>query len=608
MSWWACVAASCFLHLLAACSANAPAGNTASSATSAAAVRSASAPASAPAAAQHQVFDDAPTPALAELAAATGVPPEVTAALARARLPIEQVALLVAPADGGAPLVNLNTGTALNPASVMKLVTTAAALDVLGAAYTWRTPVWADGSLQHDTLRGNLYIQGQGDPKLVVERLWLLLQQIRQAGIQHIEGDLVLDNTAFALPPHEAGAFDGEPLRPYNAAPDALLVNFKALVLNFTPDPAQGVARVGLTPPLAGVTVTPTLPLSNSDCGAWHNKLGAAVGSSRTISFSGHYPSACGSKSWALAYAAPDEFAARAIAGMWLQLGGRITGQVRFAPVPEALRQRPPLAEAVSPALTEVIRDINKYSNNVMASQVFLSMGLHATGRGSYDSANATVQQWWRSRLGDAPPPTISNGSGLSRTDRISASSMGAMLQAMWKSPSMSEFVSSMPIAGIDGTLRRSRVRQPGSSHLKTGTLNNASALAGYVLANNGKHYVLVAMANGAGAAAARPAFEALVDWTMERPADAPAASTAALPAPAAAFAPAGDGAVPSITPDMPAHPADAAHTSDAGSASPSTSRALTPAEQDPFATAFPGAYAPQAVVPGGASAGGAGH
>lgn len=576
-------------------------------------MRSASAPASATATTQHQVFDDAPTPALAELAAATGVPPEVTAALARARLPMEQVALLVAPADGGAPLVNLNTGTALNPASVMKLVTTAAALDVLGAAYTWRTPVWADGNLHNETLRGNLYIQGQGDPKLVVERLWLLLQQVRQAGIQTIEGDLVLDNTAFALPPHEAGAFDGEPLRPYNAAPDALLVNFKALVLNFTPDPAQGVARVGLTPPLAGVTVTPALPLSNSDCGAWHNKLGAAVGNSRTISFTGHYPTACGSKSWALAYAAPDEFAARAIAGMWLQLGGRITGQVRFAPVPEALRQRPPLAEAVSPALTEVIRDINKYSNNVMASQVFLSMGLHATGRGSYDSATATVQQWWRSRLGDAPPPTISNGSGLSRTDRISASSMGAMLQAMWKSPSMSEFVSSMPIAGIDGTLRRSRVRQPGSSHLKTGTLNNASALAGYVLANNGKHYVLVAMANGAGASAARPAFEALVDWTMELPADAPAAPATT---PAAAFAPASDWATSGTATGTPAYSADAANTSpsggDAGSAgtgaSPTSSHALTPAEQDPFATALPGAYAPQVTMPGGASDGGAGY
>ena len=529
---------------------SAPASAPASSASQAA---SAGAVASA---AVSQVFDDAPTPELAALAAATGIPPDVTAALARSRLAPEQITLLVAPADRGTPLVNVNSGQLMNPASVMKLVTTAAALDVLGAAYTWRTPVWADGTLRDGTLQGNLYVQGQGDPKLVVERLWLLLQQVRQAGIRNIEGDLVLDNTAFSLPPHEAGAFDGEPLRPYNASPDALLVNFKSLVLNFTPDPTQGPARVGMTPPLAGVEVTPTLPLSDADCGVWQNKVGAALGNSRAITFGGSYPASCGSKSWALAYAAPEEFAARAIAGMWLSMGGNITGQVRFAPVPPAVRQRGVLAESISPPLTEMIRDINKYSNNVMASQVFLTMGLHTRGTGSYDSANAAMQQWWRTRLGDTPPPVISNGSGLSRTDRISASSLGAMLQAMWRSPSMSEFVSSMPIAGIDGTLRRSRVRQPGSSHLKTGTLNNASALAGYVLANNGKHYVLVAMANGPGAPGARPAFEALVDWTMELAAETPAAA----PTPAAGVA-----------------------------ADPASSSVV----QDPFAAAFPGAYAP---------------
>ena len=469
--------------------------------------------------ASAQAFDDAPTPELAAISAATGVPPSVTAALARARISPSQVSLLVAPADGGAPLVNLHTGTPMNPASAMKLVTTAAALDILGTTYTWRTPVWVDGSLRDGTLRGNLYIQGQGDPKLVVERLWLLLQQVRQAGVHTIDGDLVLDNSAFDLPTHDTTAFDGEPLRPYNAAPDALLVNFKALTLQFTPDAGLGVARVGMTPPLAGVHFLPTLPLSDdgSDCRSWQSSVKADFSDSRAITFAGSYPAHCGNRSWTLAFAAPAEFSARAISGMWLELGGGISGQVRFAPVPQSIRQRPPLAESLSPTLAEIIRDINKHSNNVMASQLFLTLGLQTTGSGSYESAHAAVQQWWRTRLGDTPPPQLINGSGLSRTARISASSLGAMLQAMWKSPVMPEFMASMPLAGIDGTLRRSRVRQPGSAHLKTGTLNDASALAGYVLANNGKHYVLVAMANGPGAPAARPAFEALADWTMEQ-------------------------------------------------------------------------------------------
>ena len=478
------------------------------------------------------------------MAAAAGVPPPVMAALARTHITPSQVSLLVAPADGGTPLVNLHTGTPMNPASVMKLVTTAAALDILGAPYIWRTPVWADGSLRDGTLRGNLYIRGQGDPKLVVERLWLLLQQVRQAGVHTIDGDLVLDNTAFDLPAHDAAAFDGEPLRPYNAAPDALLVNFKALTLQFTPDTGLGMARVGMSPPLAGVHFPQTLPLSDNgaDCSSWQNSVKANFGDSRAISFAGNYPAHCGNRNWTLAYAAPAEFSARAITGLWLELGGSISGQVRFAPVPQSIRQRPPLAESLSPTLAEMIRDINKYSNNVMASQLFLTLGLHTTGSGNYESAHAAVQQWWRTRLGDAPPPQQINGSGLSRTARISASSLGAMLQAMWKSPVMPEFVSSMPVAGIDGTLRRSRVRQPGSAHLKTGTLDDASALAGYVLANNGRHYVLVAMANGSGAPAARPAFEALVDWTMEHSEDparpGPALSMPSHTSPAPASSP----------------------------------------------------------------------
>ena len=508
-----------------AVSSAASAASASASAAASAAVDAASAPAS-----QPVVFDDAPTPELAELAAATGIPAAVTEALARSRIPISQISLLVVPADGGVPLVNLHSQRPMNPASVMKLVTTAAALDVLGAAYTWRTPVWAEGAVRDGVLRGNLYIQGRGDPKLVVERLWLLLQQVRQAGVESIEGDLVLDNSAFELPPHNAARFDGEPLRPYNAAPDALLVNFKSFQLTFTPDSFARVARVNITPPLAGVQVASSLPLSDGVCGAWQEQVGAKLGDSRAISFSGSYPAACGTQFWPMAYSSPDEFAARAIAGMWLAQGGHIGGQVRLGRVPQNVRNQQVLAETVSPALSEVIRDINKYSNNVMTRQLFLTMGLETSGSGTLDSATAAVQQWWRSRLGDTPLPDVDNGSGLSRTGRISASSLGAMLQAVWKSPTMPEFVSSLPIAGIDGTLRRSRVRMPGSSHLKTGTLNDASALAGYVLANNGRYYVMVAMANSPNAAAARPAFEALVDWIMHLPAQADMGSSPATP------------------------------------------------------------------------------
>ncbi len=481
-------------------------------------------------------YEEARTPALAAQAAATSIPSGVLDLLTQAKIPLDDVSLLVVPADGGAPLVNHASSVPRNPASVMKLVTTAAALDVLGPTYTWKTPVWAGGPVQNGVLHGNLYVKGSGDPLLVMERLWMLMRNVRQAGIETIDGDLVLDNTAFEVPQQDPGSFDGKPFSPYNARPDALLVNFKSAVLNFTPDPAQQVAHVSIDPPLQGVSVPATVPLTHGACAnTWQSGLGARLSDPHAITFSGHYADGCGHQIWAFAYPAPNEFAARAVAGMWTSLGGRIQGQVRYDKVPADIVRKAPLAESVSPTVPEVIRSLNKHSNNVMAQQVFLSMGLRRAGVGNMSTSTAAVQDWWRGMLGATPMPDVDNGAGLSRSARISASSLGAMLQAVWRSPNMPEFMESLPIIGVDGTLRRSRIADRGAAHLKTGTLRDASALAGYVLAKDGRRYVFVAIANGGRALLARPAFEALVDWTVHRPATATAGAPAVTATPAVA-------------------------------------------------------------------------
>ena len=164
---------------------------------------------------------------LAALAATpTALPLELETALARAKIPREAVSLLVLDTQPGASMPRLShrVQVPMNPASVMKLVTTFAALDLLGPAYVWSTPVYVDGSVQNGTLNGNVYIKGQGDPKLVLERLWLLLRRLQGLGIHQIAGDIVLDHSAFEVPEADPASFDGEPLRPYNAAPDALLI------------------------------------------------------------------------------------------------------------------------------------------------------------------------------------------------------------------------------------------------------------------------------------------------------------------------------------------------------------------------------------------------
>ena len=443
-------------------------------------------------------------------AAAQALPAEVEAALARSRLPRDAISVLVVEADGQAvPRLSHRAAVPVNPASIAKLSTTFAALELLGPAFSWPTPVYVEGSVRDGTLHGNLYIKGQGDPKLVAERLWLLLRRVQGLGIRSINGDIVLDHTAFETAPPNPGAFDGEPLRPYNAAPDALLLNFTALTMTFTPQGAQ--AMVHVEPPLAGVHLPQAVPMVAGECQDWRGGLKADFSDPSRIRFGGGYPLACGERSWPLAYADPRSYAARAVAGLWQQIGGSLSGQVRDGPVPIGLL---PAFEMQSPPLAEIVRDINKYSNNVMAQQLFLTLSLHQKGTGTLEGSREVLRQWWRDRMGPGDPPLFDNGSGLSRDERVTAQQLARLLQAAWTSPLMPELMASLPVTGIDGTMRRSRSRGTGLAHLKTGSLRDVSGVAGYVHAASGKRYVLVAIANHPQAGTARPAIEALIDWT----------------------------------------------------------------------------------------------
>ena len=256
---------------------------------------------------------------------------------------------------------------------------------------------------------------------------------------------------------------------------------------------------------------TLALAAPNSDCGDWRSKMQLDMANPQRIAFNGSYPASCGDKSWSIAPAQPERFAAKAIEGMWRELGGKLTGSAHDGIVPQGLQ---PAFQLESPALSEVVRDINKYSNNIMAQHVLLTLGMQRTGVTNYESARQSLAHWWTARLGNVEQPAVDNGAGLSRNASITANGLGRMLQSAWVSPVMPEFVSSMPIVGVDGTLRRSRSKFAGSAHLKTGTLRDSTALAGYVDGISGQRYVLVAMANHANATAARAAWDALVDWT----------------------------------------------------------------------------------------------
>ncbi|HEV7914042.1 MAG TPA: D-alanyl-D-alanine carboxypeptidase/D-alanyl-D-alanine-endopeptidase, partial [Albitalea sp.] len=342
-----------------------------------------------------------------------------------------------------------------------------------------------------------------------IERMWLLLRRVQQLGVREIRGDIVLDRSAFSEPEQNAGDFDGDALRPHNVQPDALLLNYRSLVITLTPDPARGVAAVATEPALAGVRPDSSVPLATGPCDDWRGALKADFTDPARLRFGGVYPAACDERQWPIAYIEPKSYNERMLLGLWREMGGSLGGVVRDGPSPLL----PPSFVLSSPALAEVVRDINKYSNNAMAQQLFLTLGHVIRGSGTRAAAREVLQQWLESHFGALARATvIDNGSGLSRDSRISALLLARLLQSAWASPVMPELVSSLPVIGVDGTMQRTKTL-PGRAHLKSGSLRDVSGIAGYVLSNSGRRYVLVAILNHPNANAARPALEALVQW-----------------------------------------------------------------------------------------------
>jgi len=444
------------------------------------------------------------------------LPRTVEAALARGGVPRDAMVAWVQEVDAARPRLAWQSDKPVNPASLMKLVTTFAGLELLGPAYTWSTPVWLNGTIADGVLTGNLVIKGNGDPKLVLERMWLLMRRVQQAGVREIRGDIVLDRSAFVPGELNPADFDGEPLRPYNAGADALLLNYRAVLLTFTPEPGRGVATIAVDPPLAGVRVDATVPLVSGPCDDWRGTLKAEFADPAKMHLAGAFQVACGEKVWPIAYADPRTYNERALAGLWAELGGKLTGVVRDGAAPALT----PSFELRSPTLAEVVRDINKLSNNVMAQQLFLTLAATQRGAGTPEAAREVVGQWLKGRVGAAASgAVITNGSGLTRDSRLTATILGRLLQSAWSSAVMPELMSSLPVAGIDGTLRRSK-GLPGRAHLKTGSLRDVVGVAGYVLADSGRRYAVVAIVNHPNANAARPALEAITEWAAS---DAPA-------------------------------------------------------------------------------------
>lgn len=455
--------------------------------------------------------------ALAANTAQATLPAGVARAFRDAGIPLSSVTVVVREAGQPQALFAQDAERPMNPASVMKLVTTYAALELLGRDYRWKTEAYLAGKLDRQgTLAGNLVLKGYGDPKITVEQWQAFMADLRTRGLARITGDLVLDRSFFKLPPHDAAAFDGEPLRPYNVGPDALLVNFNAVRFAFAPDPVRRSVAWRMEPALPEVALGGGPTLVNGDCGDWRVALAPQVDDQRTqasAAFPGSFAASCGERDWYMALLDAPHYVHGMFTTFFRAKGGGFDGGVTEGTPP---RRAAPFAVMESPPLYDIVRDVNKLSNNVMARQIFLTLATTAhPPPATLPLATDVVRKWLAQKKLSLPGLVLENGSGLSRKERITAGGIARLLASADASPVREEFVSSLAVAAMDGTVQR-RFQDgsvAGQALLKTGSLEGVRALAGYVIDGAGRRFIVAAMINDPNAARGGPALDYLVQW-----------------------------------------------------------------------------------------------
>lgn len=440
------------------------------------------------------------------------LPASITSALKSAGIAESQIALWSAPAAGGPPSLQHNATEAFNPASVMKLVTSSAALELLGPSFTWRTEAYLQGEVRDGALWGDLVLRGGGDPALTWDRFGIFLRELRSRGLREIRGDLIIDRSLFAAT--DPAPFDDEPLRAYNATPDAFLLNFKTISVRLNPAAPALPIRATLLTPFTPFSIDNRLVATSAPCGDWRRNMQLeympqAIG--MRLKLSGTMPASCGEKQLNLAMQDGLQMTAGVFRALWTELGGTLEGKVRDGIAPTGVA---PFAVWQSPSLAEVLRDMNKFSNNVMARHLFLTLGIPPGNElpvaVTPAMAERKIREWLAMRQLLMPALTLENGSGLSRKERISASGLGQLLQSMWQSPRMPDLVATLPIAGEDGTAKRRFGGQAvsGRAYLKTGSLNDVMSTAGFVQDAAGQWQVVVLMIAGPHAEQAEAATQ----------------------------------------------------------------------------------------------------
>jgi D-alanyl-D-alanine carboxypeptidase/D-alanyl-D-alanine-endopeptidase (penicillin-binding protein 4) len=420
-----------------------------------------------------------------------------------------KIGIQVVDLDNGRTVFSINELEPMSPASTMKLVTTRAALDLLGPNHRWITEIHYDGEIRQGKLFGNLYLLTAGDPTMSIERLWRLLSHIKASGINSIDGDVIIDRSVYRIPSHDPAAFDQRPTKTYNVGPDAFLLGENKIQITVDTNSDSSPAPLFIFPNLGKLKLESKVELREGKCG--QPKIEASL-SGDVISVKGVLPRDCGHLSYEVSLLSPKHFSELILRELWESGGSTLSGTISEGLIP---RESTFLTSFSSEPLAQAIRKINKESSNSLARLLYLALAPTKIYENSEQDSESVIQAWANKKNMHTEGLRFDNGSGLSRSERLSPLFLSEVLAEAWRNPFSAEFISSLSIPGVDGTLRN-RLTQSAASergHLKTGLLNEVRSIAGYLNHPSGHTFSVVVIINGPHKNNQMETIDAIINW-----------------------------------------------------------------------------------------------
>lgn len=388
-----------------------------------------------------------------------------------------------------------NADHLFTPASNTKLITAAAAYHLLGPDYRFTTTLYTDKKIGQHTIN-NLYIKGVGDPTLTAEDLQGLAKQLRKIGIYEIKGSLIVDASLFASEKAAAPGWSVGDGPIFDKAPTgALMVEHSCIRIQVKPARVVGKRpHVIITPHADAIRIQND---AKTTAESHRHSLTILHGANNTLIVRGTLGKRSKTKFYRIAVEQPDLYAGQVLAGALKAHAIHLRGTIKLGLLPENPRV---LCEHTSEPLNDIIRHLMKKSDNLYADALFRLMGaLHTKESGSWASGRLAIENFLKTTVGlDMEHIHLFDGSGLSHKNKITPNHFIQLLSWVYtQSPHKDNFIASLPIGGVDGSLRN-RMKQtvPHAVKAKTGNLNGVTCLSGYITPKTGLPLIFVIMVN----------------------------------------------------------------------------------------------------------------